>query len=181
LGGFDKRKNLATVLNAYRLAAPTVDPACALVIAGRLPDRDTPFTPDPRRLARDREIDDGRVQFLGAVDKGSTPALYRGATAFIFASRYEGFGLPPLEAMACGTPVVGSNASSIPEVVGDGGILYDPDDAAGMASALVRLSTDSAFRTEMTDRALAQAARFSWARTAEQTRAAYHDVMAARQ
>jgi glycosyltransferase involved in cell wall biosynthesis len=96
---------------------------------------------------------------------------------FIFPSRYEGFGLPPLEAMACGTPVVGSNASSIPEVVGRAGVLLPPDDAEGMAGALIQLATDEDFRTEMSRRALAQAAHFSWERTARETLAAYQEVL----
>ncbi|NIV39871.1 MAG: glycosyltransferase, partial [Anaerolineae bacterium] len=79
---------------------------CPLVIAGRLPERDGPFTPDPRRLARQQGIDERYVRFIGFVDETDKPALYRGAMAFVFPSRYEGFGLPPLEALACGTPVV---------------------------------------------------------------------------
>jgi glycosyltransferase involved in cell wall biosynthesis len=97
--------------------------------------------------------------------------------AFIFPSRYEGFGLPPLEALACGTPVVGSDAASIPEVVGDAGILLPPDDAEGMAGALIQLATDDGFRAELSRRALAQAARFSWEHTARETLAAYQDVV----
>jgi len=104
------------------------------------------------------------------------PALYRGAVAFLFPSRYEGFGLPPLEAMACGTPVVGSDAASIPEVVGDAGVLVDPDDAEGMAGAVIQLAEDPTFHAELRRRALAQAARFSWERTARATLEAYQEV-----
>ena len=177
LGGFDVRKNVATVLQTYRWAGPVIGEECPLVIAGRLPERDTSFTPDPRRLAREQGIDERFVRFIGFVDEADKPALYRGAVAFIFPSRYEGFGLPPLEALACGTPVVGSDISSIPEVVGDAGVLLPPDDAEGMASALIQLATDEGFRAELSRRALAQAACFSWERTARETLAAYQDAV----
>ena len=177
LGGFDVRKNVTTVLQTYRWAGPAIGEECPLVIAGRLPERDTSFTPDPRRLAREQGIDERFVRFIGFVDEADKPALYRGAAAFIFPSRYEGFGLPPLEALACGTPVVGSDISSIPEIVGDAGVLLPPDDAEGMAGALIQLATDEGFRAELSRRALAQAARFSWERTARETLAAYQDVV----
>jgi len=92
LGGFDVRKNVATVLRAYRRVGPVIGEQCPLVIAGRLPERDTPFTPDPRRLAREQGLDEKWVHFIGFVDEENKPALYRGAVAFIFPSRYEGFG-----------------------------------------------------------------------------------------
>jgi glycosyltransferase involved in cell wall biosynthesis len=173
LGGFDVRKNVAVVLGAYRRAGSVIGEACPLVIAGRLPERDRPFTPHPRRLAREQGVDERFVRFIGSVDEGDKPALYRGAVAFFFPSRYEGFGLPPLEALACGMPVVGSRAASLPEVVGDAGVLLPPDDVAGMAEALIQLATDDGFRTELSRRALSQAARFSWERTARETLAAY--------
>ncbi len=177
LGGFDVRKNIATVLSTYRWAGPAIGENCPLLVAGRLPERDTPFTPDPRRLAREQGVDERFVRFIGFVDEADKPALYRGAAAFVFPSRYEGFGLPPLESLACGTPVVGSDVSSIPEVVGDAGVLLSPDDAEGMAGALIQLATDDDFRAELSRRALAQAARFSWERTARETLAAYRDVV----
>ncbi|MFO8112689.1 MAG: glycosyltransferase family 1 protein, partial [Desulfosalsimonadaceae bacterium] len=113
LGGFDVRKNLATVLATYRWVGPALGEACPLVIAGRLPERDTAFTPDPRRLMRHEEVDEHLVHFSGFVDEADKPALYRDAVAFVFPSLYEGFGLPPLEALACGTPVVGSDVASL--------------------------------------------------------------------
>jgi len=177
LGGFDVRKNVATALSTYRWAGPAIGEECPLVIAGRLPERDTSFAPDPRRLAREQEVDERFVRFVGFVDEADKPALYRGAVALIFPSRYEGFGLPVLEALACGTPVVGSDVSSIPEVVGSAGVLLPPDDAEGMAGALIQLATDDTCRAELSRRALAQAARFSWERTARETLAAYQDAV----
>jgi glycosyltransferase involved in cell wall biosynthesis len=173
LGGFDVRKNVAAALAAYQRATPAIGDHCRLVIAGRLPERDTPFTPDPRRMARERGIEETHIHFTGFVDEADKPALYRGAVAFIFPSRYEGFGLPPLEALACGTPVVGSDCASLPEVVGSAGVLLPPDDTTGMGAALVRLATDIGFRAELARRALAQSASFSWKCTAQETRSAY--------
>jgi glycosyltransferase involved in cell wall biosynthesis len=176
LGGFDVRKNIATVIGAYRRAAPAIGETCPLVIAGRPPEEDTPFTPDPRRLVWEHALDEHMVHLPGFVAEEDKPALYRGAEVFIFPSRYEGFGLPPLEALACGTPVVGSNVSSIPEVVGEGGLLLPPDDVDGIAKALVKLATDADFRAELSHRALAQAARFSCEKMAQETLAAYRDA-----
>jgi glycosyltransferase involved in cell wall biosynthesis len=116
------------------------------------------------------------VRCIGFVDEADKPALYRGAVAFVFPSRYEGFGLPPLEGLACGAPVVGSDVASIPEVVGDAGVLLHPDDVEGMAGALIQLATDDDFRAELSRRALIQAKRFSWERVARETLTAYRDV-----
>jgi glycosyltransferase involved in cell wall biosynthesis len=176
LGGFDVRKNVAAVVGAYRWAGPVIGEACPLVIAGRLPKLDAPFAPDPRRLVQKPGIDARFVRCVGFVNEADKPALYRGAVAFVFPSRYEGFGLPPLEALACGTPVVGSDLASIPEVVGDAGVLLPPEDVEGMAGALIQLATDDDFRAELSCRALIQAARFSWERAARETLAAYRDV-----
>ena len=176
LGGFDRRKDLATVFAAYHWAEAAIDHDCHLVIAGRLPDEDTAFTPDPRRLMREASVPERLVHFTGFVDEEDKPALYRGAVAFLFPSRCEGFGLPPLEALACGTPVVGSEAASLPEIVGDAGILMEPGDDQGMAGAMIQLATDEAFREEMSRRAVAQAGTFSWSRTAQATLLAYRDA-----
>jgi glycosyltransferase involved in cell wall biosynthesis len=177
LGGFDVRKNVSTALSTFRWAGPVIGTECPLVIAGRLPERDSSFAPDPRRLAYTCGVDEQFVHFTGFVEEAHKPALYRAAVAFVFPSRYEGFGLPPLEALACGTPVVGSHATSIPEVVGDAGVLLAPDDAEGMAGALIQLATDGDFAAEMSRRALEQAARFSWERAAQETVSAYRAVL----
>ncbi len=180
LGSFGWRKNLATVLATYRWAGPAIGDECPLVVAGRLPQGgagpSSATTPDPRRLMREEDVSEGYVHFSGFVDEIDKPAVYRGAVAFIFPSRYEGFGLPPLEALACGIPVVASDAASLPEIVGDAGILLPPDDAEGMAGALIQLACDEVFRAEMSRRALAQAAMFSWERTAKATLAAYREA-----
>lgn len=181
LGGFDQRKNVATLLRAFaRLVAGDGLTATGskpwLVVAGRLPEQDTPFTPDPCRIARGLGIA-RQVIFTGWISREHKPALYSGARAFLFPSRYEGFGLPPLEAMACGTPVVASDAGSLPEVVGNGGMLLAPDDVAGLAEAMRLLWEDDTLRQQLSEKAQSQAARFSWARTAQETLAAYQEVL----
>jgi glycosyltransferase involved in cell wall biosynthesis len=94
-------------------------------------------------------------------------ALYQGAVCLVLPSRYEGFGLPVLEAFACGTPVVASNVTAVPEVAGDAALLCSPDDILGMADAVARLRTDRAFRAELVRRGRARAALFTWDRTAQ--------------
>lgn len=176
LGGFDTRKNLRVVLSAFAIVHRSL-PETKLVIGGRLPEADTPFTPDPRRIARDIGLGRDAVLFLGFVPESHKPALYRGARAFIFPSTYEGFGYPPLEAISCGIPVVAGNTSSIPEVVGNAGVLLDPNDVEGMAGALIQLVGDDRFHRELTLCALEQRESFSWTQAATQTLAAYRAVM----
>jgi glycosyltransferase involved in cell wall biosynthesis len=110
-----------------------------------------------------------RVRFTGYVDDDDLPALLGGALAFVFPSLYEGFGMPVLEAMACGSPVLTSKSSSLPEVAGDAALLVDPTDTTAIAEGLARLSTDGALRAELRTRGLARAAEFTWDRCAEQT------------
>jgi glycosyltransferase involved in cell wall biosynthesis len=114
-----------------------------------------------------------RVRILGFVDDGDLPALYRNAALFVFPSLYEGFGFPVLEAMACGVPVVCSNASSLPEVAGDAALLVDPLDTDGLAAAMVRALADADLRRGMIARGLAQAGRFTWEQAARQLLAAF--------
>jgi glycosyltransferase involved in cell wall biosynthesis len=109
-----------------------------------------------------------QVAFPGYVADEDLPALYSLADLFCFPSLYEGFGLPVLEALACGTPVVASEASSLPEVAGDAALWVDPYDVEGLAEAMRRMLTDSALRREMVGRGLDQARRFSWQSAAEQ-------------
>jgi glycosyltransferase involved in cell wall biosynthesis len=169
LGGFDVRKNVQSILRAYaRLGLANVH----LVIAGKLPADDTAFTPHPQRIADELGISE-RVCLTGWVDEEDKPALYSRAIALVFPSRYEGFGLPPLEAMSCGTPAIVSDRSSLPEIVGEGGICVDPDDLDALSQAMRRLATDTALHDSLRAAALSQSARFSWRNTAQATLAAY--------
>lgn len=171
-GGFDQRRNLGTLFRALAEARRRESSLPALALAGALPTADTLLTPDPRRLAAQAGLAEG-VRFLGRVQEADKPALYSAATVFLFPSRYEGFGLTLLEALACGTPAVAANATSLPEVGGPGALLVDPDDVAGWAEAIVRLASDAALRARLRAAGLAHAARFSWERVARETAAAY--------
>jgi alpha-1,3-rhamnosyl/mannosyltransferase len=108
------------------------------------------------------------VRLLGFVDDADLPALYRNAVLFVLPSLYEGFGLPVLEAMACGTPVICSDASSLPEVAGDAALMIDPFDVDGLAAAMARVLQEPDLREGMGARGLAQAKRFTWERAARQ-------------
>jgi glycosyltransferase involved in cell wall biosynthesis len=121
-----------------------------------------------------------RVKLLGRVTDDDLPKWYSACAVMAYPSLYEGFGLPPLEAMACGAPVVTSNVTSLPEVVGDAGIMVEPTDAKALAKALSRVLCDDALRAEMRTKSLARAAQFTWARTAELTMESYRKVMAKR-
>jgi glycosyltransferase involved in cell wall biosynthesis len=110
-----------------------------------------------------------RVRFAGYVADDDLPALLSGALGFVFPSLYEGFGMPVLEAMACGAPVLTSATSALPEVAGDAALLVDPADTAAIAEGLARLATDAALRADLRARGLARAAQFTWERCAEET------------
>ncbi|MBN1886580.1 MAG: glycosyltransferase family 4 protein [Thermoflexales bacterium] len=172
LGGVDARKNVETLVQMCTWLQRAFGTEFPLVLAGGLPEQHDRFFRDPRALARSFEVEE-LVCCIGPVAEEDKPALYRGASAFLFPSRYEGFGLPVLEALACGSPVVGSDASSIPEIVGDAGILVDPDDAERMAGGLIAVLNDGELHRELSQRAVAQAARFSWERCARQTAEVY--------
>jgi Glycosyltransferase len=125
---------------------------------------------------RDRGVlsfDHPAIRDLGAVAEADLPALYSDALIFVYPSRYEGFGLPPLEAMACGAAVICSRAGSLPEVVGDAALLIDPDDPGALAAAIDRVLADTALRAALSDAGRRRAATFSWQRTAEETLAVY--------
>ena len=118
-----------------------------------------------------------RIIFTGRVDDEDLSALYSEALAFIFMSLYEGFGLPPLEAMQCGVPVITSNTSSLPEVVGDAGIMLDPKDEDGLCQAMLNLYNNPVLRAEMSRKSLQQAAKFSWDKTVQQTIQGYKTAL----
>ncbi len=166
VGTLEPRKNLTTLLEAYaevaqRQAAPL------LVGGGKGWLYDAVFQRLEALGLRER------VRFVGYLDEAELPLWYAAATVFVFPSIYEGFGMPPLEAMACGTPVVASNTSSLPEVVGDAGLTVSPYDPAALAEAISRLLDDADLRQELRERGLRQVRAFSWRVTAERTLAAY--------
>lgn len=175
LGGYDVRKNINALLHAFTWVSHTLGEQFPLVLAGRLPQNDTAFTPDPRRIARELGIE-AFIITPGWIAEEDKPLLYAAATVFVYPSRYEGFGLPVLEAMACGTPVVTTNAASIPELAGPAAFQLDPNDTKHMAAPIIRLCTEEESNDEMIERGFDQVEKFSWAKTARQTLQAYRDA-----
>ncbi len=176
LAGFDVRKNARALLHAYTWVYSALGDDYPLVMAGTLPTKDTPFFPDPRRVATELGVA-GVVRFPGWIDEADKPALYSAATVFAFPSRYEGFGLPILEAMACGTPVVTSNAASLPELAGAAAFQIDPDDPRRLGAAIIALCIQGSLHREMREEGLGRAAQFTWDKTARETLAAYRRAL----
>lgn len=170
VGTFEPRKNLATLLKA--LAQPEAA-GSRLVIVGEPGWGDS----EPARLAEGLGVRD-RVRFAGRIDDNALDALYARARALVSPSLSEGFGLPALEAMARGVPVVCAATGALPELVNDAALLHDPLDTAGLAAQLGAVWTDAALRADLARRGLARAAHFSWARAARETMAVYADAMA---
>jgi alpha-1,3-rhamnosyl/mannosyltransferase len=165
LGSNKPHKNLVRLVDAWSELQPQ---QVRLVIAGAWDSR----YPRVRQRVQELGLDDV-VLWLGPVAEMDLPALYTGATLFAFPSLYEGFGLPVLEAMACGTPVAAADGSSIPEVGGDAAIYFDPIDIGEMAERISSLLDDDEFRERLSAQGLAQAARYSWEQTARRTLEVY--------
>lgn len=170
VAGTDPTKNVETLLEAFARLPPAIRNAHDLVLVGDVRRR-----PDVRQQAAALGLEK-QTRFPGIVDDERLIDLYRRAALFVFPSRYEGFGLPVLEAMACGCPVVSSHASSLPEVTGDAALLVDPDDADGMAKAMTQVLTDPVLASDLRARGTARAAQFSWDRTAREMVAVYKKV-----
>jgi len=170
LGGFDRKKNVNGLLRGYALTSRADVPD--LVLAG---EKKWEFAAtESLALALNcRE----RVLFPGFIPDCDLPALYQGALAFIYPSLYEGFGLQLVEAMASGVPVVASNRTSVPEVLGGAGLLFDPEKPEEIAGRLRQVSLDAALRERLRHAGVARAAEFSWSRTARETLAVYRRVL----
>jgi glycosyltransferase involved in cell wall biosynthesis len=160
LGTVQPRKNLARLLEAFA----QIGGSPQLVIAGKRGWLSEPI----ERRARELGLED-RVRFAGYVADEDAPALLTGALAFLFPSLYEGFGMPLLEAMACGAPVLASGTSSLPEVADGAALLVNPTDTSAIAAAIARLASDGDLRAMLRKRGLARAAAFSWDHCARQT------------
>ena len=169
LGTIEPRKNLGRLLEAVEAAGATVG---LLVLAGGQGWNNAAIRSAIARLTRA-----GRVRALGYVPDDLRAPLLAGARDFVYPSLYEGFGLPPLEAMACGTPVLTSNVSALPEVMGDAALSVDPTDVSALTAALTRIWGDEALRADLRARGLARASQFSWDRTARLTLDVYHAVL----
>lgn len=161
LGTLEPRKNIVRIIKAYALLKTRLSDAPLLVLAGRKGWMyDLIF-----QTVSDLDLKDD-VTFTGYIEDGEAPALLNGATAFLFPSLYEGFGMPLLEAMACGTPALTSNCSSLPEVAGDVAVLVDPYSVEAIADGMERLVTDDSLRAELSEKGLKRAEQFTWERSA---------------
>jgi glycosyltransferase involved in cell wall biosynthesis len=171
VGALAPRKNLGTLLHAFAQLRQRGLPYC-LVLVGPQQPRYSVLDHTVRELG----LEDA-VVFTGYVDDADLPAVYCGASVFVFPSLFEGFGLPPIEAMACGVPVVASNNSSLPEVVGNAGLLVDPHDVDAIASAIQRVLTEDGLRSLLASKGLARAERFQPARIAAEMCSVYQHVL----
>ncbi len=177
MGGFDIRKQVNELLLAYTYVGQAEGDNIPLVIAGREPEWGSPMFPDMRKYAEELKITD-YVRWIGYVDEADKPSLYRLADVFVYPSVYEGFGLPVLEAMASGTPVVANDVSSIPEVTGEAAFLVGEGNARAMGGAIIAILLQQSFRESLINQGLARATNFSWRKTAKETLAVYEKVMA---
>ena len=174
-GGLQPRKNLLRLLAAYAKLR-SEEPAPPLVLAGALSPHAEELKAASRKLGIERH-----VTFPGYVPDDQLPSLYRSATVFVYPSLYEGFGLPVLEAMASGVPVVTANTSSMPEVADEAAILVDPESVDRLAWAISLLLTDRELRATMVRRGLARSREFTWEDTARRTVGVYRQVVEGKQ
>jgi glycosyltransferase involved in cell wall biosynthesis len=175
VGTIEPRKNIITLVDALR-ALRQRGYAHRLLVAGRMGWLYQSTLDHVRKTGMESHVD-----FLDFVPDEDLTTLFSACDAFVFPSLYEGFGLPPLEAMACGAPVVSSNASSLPEVVGDAALLVDPKDVGNIVAAVERVVTDRVLRDQLCAKGIAQAAKFSWGRAANETIKVYEKIGARKQ
>jgi glycosyltransferase involved in cell wall biosynthesis len=172
LGRLNRRKNLERLLLAYgRLREAGVSDA-PLVIGGK-PDYGVDEVLRRARLSPDSRA----VRFMGLIPDADLPHFYGGAACFVYPSLFEGFGLPLIEAMACGTPVVSSDRSAMPEVVDGAGLLVDPENVDAIADAIARVLSDADLARDLGRRGLERSRRYSWSETAGRTLAVYREAV----
>lgn len=184
LGGFAEHKNIERLVRAFYEFSLSSGDEWQLVLAGKLPDEKIENADDLTKHEPVQKIRslvttlglDAKVIFTGFVPDEDLPTLYSAASIFVFPSLYEGFGLPPLEAMACGTPVVASNTSSLPEVIGDAGVLVNPFSIDEITSAVRSVLKSKSRQREMSCKGVERARRFSWEETARKTLTVYRQV-----
>lgn len=166
LGGMSEHKNLERLIEAFDRLDTEKD--VKLVLGG--------FGPDIEKLKSKASEKESDIEFKGKIDEEKLPEFYQSLDLFVFPSLLEGFGLPVLEAMACKIPVAISNGSSIPEVAGDAGVYFDPQDTEDMTESISKLVEDESFRREKSVQSLERAQTFSWERTAKETLEVYKSL-----
>lgn len=174
VGTLEPRKNIPALIDAYSMLPADLQRRFPLVLVGMRGWLTSGLEARMKPL-----VERGVIKPLGYVPDAAMPLIYSGAAAFVFPSFYEGFGLPPLEAMACGAPVISSQTSSLPEVVGDAGVLVDPRNVDAIADSIRRVLEDRAFAEELAQQGIQRAAGFSWKRTAAETIGIYRHAFAA--
>jgi glycosyltransferase involved in cell wall biosynthesis len=174
VGGIDPRKNIEIIFEAMKTLVATGQTCPLLAFAGRVADQRE--YPNMIKTIRSLGIEH-LVKFLGYVPDEDLPLLYQSSAVFVYPSRYEGFGLPVLQAMAAGTPVITTKLSSIPEVAGDAALYINPDDPATLIQALQALQTNNDLRSSLIFSGKQQASKFSWKRTAKETVNVYREVL----
>jgi glycosyltransferase involved in cell wall biosynthesis len=171
VGTIEPRKNLLTLIRSYDELLKSSPHRPQLVLCGGRGWLDEGVF----KLVEELGLQN-HVRFTGYVDDIDLPALYSAAAVFVYPSLYEGFGLPPLEAMACGTPVITSNSSSLPEVVGKAGLMHDPYNYRALTECIIRLFDDVSTYDHFKQAGLEQASHFSWERVARETQVVYDEL-----
>ncbi|WP_319579760.1 glycosyltransferase family 1 protein [uncultured Methanospirillum sp.] len=171
VGAIEPKKNISSIIRAFHRVRQK-NPDIELVIAGKKSWKyqDLFTLIDSLKLNKS-------IHFLHFVPYDDLPILYSSASVFVFPSNYEGFGLPPLEAMKCGTPVIVSNKSSLPEIVGSGGIMVEPEDYEGLAKKIIMILNEETIRVEQTEYNLARSKDFTWEQCADKTIKAYQTIL----
>lgn len=172
LGGFSSRKNAFGIIHAFNKIYKSLNKPYKLLLGGSLKDEGNKIF----EYVKNNNLDD-KIVFCGYVEDDMLPVLYSGCDAFIYPSLYEGFGLPPLEAMSCGAPVITSNISSIPEVTGDAAILINPYKNDELESSIVTLLNNDSLKLEYSQKGYKRSLEFSWENTAKKTLEAYAQII----
>ncbi len=172
VGGFSPRKNIVGLIESFSKLLHCYKKDIKLVIAGK---RGKSYDIYIKR-AEELNISD-KVIFPGFISIEHLPYLYNASELFVYPSFYEGFGLPPIEAMSCGVPVIASNVTSLPEVLGDGGLLINPNDINGLCNAMIKIFEDKKFKKQLILSGLIRSSELTWEKTAKQTLIAYNKTL----
>lgn len=172
VGSVNKRKNVPVLAEAFAAAKQKTGSDAILALAGRIG-----YGGGEIRAALEKSAAGGALKLLGYVPDADIPGLYSGAQALLFSTLYEGFGIPVVEAFACGCPVIGANVGSLPEIIGDAGLLPDPRDVDSIAAAVVRFMEDEIFRKKCAQLGLERAKQFSWDKAAQECLQIYRELL----